>query len=361
MSSAHAALRPVRVIVVANEKGGSGKSTVAMHIAVALLKRGLRVATIDLNSRQKTFTHYVENRCTWADALPAASKAPSICVSARRMKLMSAEVLSNALDRLGHNHDFVVIDTPGYDSPMMRLAHSMADMLITPLNDSFVDLDVLGSLDPDTMAVTAISHYAETVEQARHQRRVSGLEATDWIVLRNRLSMTADAQQAAGRRRARRTVAKARLPLRRRVGRAGGVPRVLPARPDRVRRTGRSHARQAPDDVACHGPPGGGNPARSHELGPLDGEQRADAEPRRGLKCRSNQTAGPRAGRLFFKSARKSVGADVASVLVVGVAGCAGQGVAAAWGAAANGSKPRRSRSTRLRRGVDNASLDVLA
>ena len=190
MSSAHAALRPVRVIVVANEKGGSGKSTIAMHIAVALLKRGLRVATVDLDSRQKTFTHYIENRRTWAArAARGLESTEHLCLGTQD-EVVAAEVLSNALDTLGRNHDFVVVDTPGYDSPMMRLAHSMADILITPLNDSFVDLDVLGCLDPDTMAVTAVSNYAETVEQARHQRRVSGLADTDWIVLRNRLSMT---------------------------------------------------------------------------------------------------------------------------------------------------------------------------
>ena len=94
------------------------------------------------------------------------------------------------MDTLGHTHDFVVIDTPGHDSPLMRLAHSMADILVTPLNDSFVDLDVLGSLDPDTLEVTGTSHYAQTVEQARQQRHASGQKATDWIVLRNRLSMT---------------------------------------------------------------------------------------------------------------------------------------------------------------------------
>ncbi len=190
MSSAYAPLRPVRVIVVANEKGGSGKSTIAMHIAVALLKRGQRVATIDLDSRQKTLTHYVENRRTWAErSARNIENSEHVCLGTQD-EVTSAEVLSNALDMLGQSHDFVVIDTPGYDSPMMRLAHSMADILVTPLNDSFVDLDVLGSLDPDTMAVNAISHYAETVEQAQHQRHASALEATDWIVLRNRLSMT---------------------------------------------------------------------------------------------------------------------------------------------------------------------------
>jgi chromosome partitioning protein len=190
MSSAHVPLRPVRVIVVANEKGGSGKSTVAMHVAVALLKRGQRVATIDLDSRQKTFTHYIENRRTWAERAARGLKSPEHLCLDTQDEVTSAEVLSNALDMLGQSHDFVVIDTPGYDSPMMRLAHSMADILVTPLNDSFVDLDVLGSLDPDAMTVSAISHYAETVEQAQRQRRSSGLEAADWIVLRNRLSMT---------------------------------------------------------------------------------------------------------------------------------------------------------------------------
>lgn len=190
MSAADASLRPVRVIIVANEKGGSGKSTVAMHIAVALMKRGQRVATIDLDTRQKTLTHYIENRRAWAERAARALESPEHLCFGAQDEVTAAEALANALDTLGQSHDIVVIDTPGHDSPLMRLAHSMADTLVTPLNDSFVDLDVLGSLDPDTLAVTGISHYAETVEQARHQRRVSGEPATDWIVLRNRLSMT---------------------------------------------------------------------------------------------------------------------------------------------------------------------------
>ena len=65
----------------------------------------------------------------------------------------------------------------------------MAHILITPLNDSYVDLDVLGKFDADTMSVTGISHFAKTVEEARQHRLGSGNGATDWIVLRNRLSM----------------------------------------------------------------------------------------------------------------------------------------------------------------------------
>src|SRR5512139_3779577 len=59
-------VQSAHVVVLGNEKGGSGKSTTALHIAVALLKAGQRVATIDLDSRQKSFTHYIENRRAWA-------------------------------------------------------------------------------------------------------------------------------------------------------------------------------------------------------------------------------------------------------------------------------------------------------
>ena len=64
----------------------------------------------------------------------------------------------------------------------------MADTLITPLNDSFVDFDVLGAVDPNTFALAGVSHYAEMVREARRQRRLVDGGLTDWIVVRNRLS-----------------------------------------------------------------------------------------------------------------------------------------------------------------------------
>jgi len=182
------------VIVVANEKGGSGKSTIAMHIAIALMKRGQGVATIDLDSRQKTFTHQIENRRAFAAQCGRGLPIPEhMCLDdtwTNQNEASATKALIDTLDMLSLSHDFVVIDTPGHDSPLMRLAHSMAATLITPLNDSFVDLDVLGSLDPETLGVTRLSHYAETVEQARQHREAAGESPTDWIVLRNRLSMT---------------------------------------------------------------------------------------------------------------------------------------------------------------------------
>jgi chromosome partitioning protein len=183
------------VVVLGNEKGGSGKSTTALHIAVALLKAGQRVATIDLDSRQKSFTHYIENRRAWAERAKLKLEMPThYCVARADGPSVEANEarefanFSQAIARIEHTHDVVVIDTPGSDSYLMRLAHSMADTLVTPLNDSFVDFDVLATLDQTNFAVTGESHYAEMVREARRQRRLVDGKLVDWIVVRNRLS-----------------------------------------------------------------------------------------------------------------------------------------------------------------------------
>jgi chromosome partitioning protein len=184
------------VIVVGNEKGGSGKSTTAMHVAVALLNVGQRVATIDLDSRQKSFTHYIDNRRGWARHARIDLKVPvHFCVTqGATLKLDENEAIefasfAEAIGTVEQSHDFVVVDTPGADSYLTRLAHSMADTLITPLNDSFVDLDVIGTVDATTYAVTGESHYAAMVREARRQRRIIDGTRMDWVVVRNRLSM----------------------------------------------------------------------------------------------------------------------------------------------------------------------------
>jgi chromosome partitioning protein len=188
--------KSARLIVVGNEKGGSGKSTVAMHVAIALIKSNGRVATIDLDSRQKTFTHYIENRFAWAQQTNCSLEIPNHIYFVENMDHPTADdevadgnALADQIKSLARSNDFIVIDTPGRNSHLGRLAHSMADILITPLNDSFIDLDVLGSVDRQTLAVTGTSHYSEMVQEARLQRHYRDNVTTDWIVLRNRLSM----------------------------------------------------------------------------------------------------------------------------------------------------------------------------
>jgi chromosome partitioning protein len=166
-----------------------------MHVAVALLQAGQRVATIDLDSRQRSFTHYVDNRRDWSTrAGVKLSHSRHYCVGRgfgqRLDEIESQEfaAFAEAVSTVEQTHDFIVIDTPGSDSYLMRLAHSMADTLITPLNDSFVDFDVLGVVDPTTFELTGVSHYAEMVREARRQRRLVDGGMTDWVIVRNRLS-----------------------------------------------------------------------------------------------------------------------------------------------------------------------------
>lgn len=183
------------VIVLGNEKGGSGKSTVASHIAVGLLKAGQRVATIDLDARQQSFTRYVNNRRAWAarTGLDLEVPAHSCIEQGRTMQIADNEELEcqqlvDAVNAIDRSVDFIVIDTPGTDSYLSRLAHSMADTLVTPMSDSFLDFDVLGSVDPTTYAVTGVAHYAAMVREARRERRHLDGSNIDWIVMRNRRS-----------------------------------------------------------------------------------------------------------------------------------------------------------------------------
>ncbi|MDB5632289.1 MAG: ATPase [Tardiphaga sp.] len=184
------------VVVLGNEKGGSGKSTTALHIAVALLKAGQRVATIDLDCRQQSFTRYIDNRRAWARRAGLALEVPFHCCIklGQTMQIADNEAIEleqfmTAVSAVERSYDFIVIDTPGSDSYLMRLAHSMADTLVTPINDSFLDFDVLGTVDAANYSVTGESHYAQMVRDARRKRRQLDGASTDWIVVRNRLSM----------------------------------------------------------------------------------------------------------------------------------------------------------------------------
>lgn len=193
-SAASAPMRTAHVIVLANEKGGSGKTTTAMHVIAALLKAGQRVASIDADSRQKSLTHYVANRRRWSKKTGTRLELPTHHAVERANgpsvdENEAAEFAAFAaiVNEVEKTHDFVVVDTPASDSYLMRLAHALANTLITPMNDSFVDFDVLASIDPESFEVTGTSHYAELVREARRQRRIVEEDETDWIVIRNRV------------------------------------------------------------------------------------------------------------------------------------------------------------------------------
>ncbi len=186
------------IIVIGNEKGGSGKSTTSMHVAVALARMGHRVGAVDLDLRQRSFGRYVENRRAHVkrhgldlpipDYRPLPDLAPEeIPEGANPLDVQFSTVLS----ALEPECDFILIDCPGAHTRLSQLAHSLADTLITPMNDSFVDFDLLARTDPETGKVLGPSIYSEMVWAARQARGREGLKPIDWLVLRNRLGTQA--------------------------------------------------------------------------------------------------------------------------------------------------------------------------
>ena len=183
------------LIVLGNEKGGSGKSTTSMHIVVSLLSEGYSVGTIDLDGRQQSLTRYIENRRKFAKQkdldLPMPTERVVVRSELRDKDEAEREEKHNfetTYMELAKHVDVILVDCPGSDTFLSRLAHTAANTLITPVNDSFVDLDLLAKIDPETHEILAPSFYAEMVWKARQRRASVDGSTIEWVVLRNRLS-----------------------------------------------------------------------------------------------------------------------------------------------------------------------------
>ncbi len=189
--------RSAHVIVLGNEKGGSGKSTTAMHLVVGLMRDGYRVGAIDLDARQGTLSGYLAARIDYAKRHKVSLPMPmgdaihaSTLDSRTEAEADERARLEAALARLHADCDIIIIDCPGADTYLSRLGHAQADTLITPINDSFVDFAMLARVDPDDHAVINPSIYSEMVWEARKRRFARDRGRIDWIVMRNRLGST---------------------------------------------------------------------------------------------------------------------------------------------------------------------------
>ena len=216
------------VIVLGNEKGGSGKSTTAMHLFVTLAREGHRIGAIDLDSRQQTFFRYLDNRNAYNQRQGTSLRMPLLAAvepSTAQMRDQAAAEdkanLASAVAYLAQTCNFVIIDTPGAVTPLSEAAHSMADTLITPMDDSLIDFDLLGRINPSTGRVVGPSVYSEMVWSARQRRAAEGREPLDWVVLRNRMATLES--------RNKRKVAGVLAELSRRIG-----FRVIPGFSERV-------------------------------------------------------------------------------------------------------------------------------
>ncbi len=197
MSVVRVAEPRAHAIVFGNEKGGSGKTTAALHVAVALARSGFRVAAIDLDLRQKSLSRHLENRAQWMAGRNIALPSPellSVARSAQKSLDAQADEETAAFEAefgtAQSRFDYILVDTPGADTRVSRLAHACADTLVTPMNDSFVDFDLLARVDPASLEIKGPSVYADFVWDCRKKRLMARKPALDWIVMRNRIAST---------------------------------------------------------------------------------------------------------------------------------------------------------------------------
>ncbi|MGV6800397.1 MAG: division plane positioning ATPase MipZ [bacterium] len=203
-----AATQGTRVIVLGNEKGGSGKTTAALHLIVALMKAGFKTGAMDLDIRQKSLSRYLENRAIWGlqyDVSPQHLPMPLLIPapysnhdSRAKAYELERQGLAQAFAKY-ENYDYLVIDCPGADTHLSRLAHAHADTIITPMNDSFIDFDLLAHMDTQTGEIAGPSVYSNMVWEARQNRALSGHQiGIDWVVMRNRIGANAKNKKRVG-------------------------------------------------------------------------------------------------------------------------------------------------------------------
>lgn len=189
-----------QVIVIANEKGGVGKSTIAFQLCIALADAGLRVAALDLDRRQQTLAQTLLAR----QATGRRLKVSLPMARPQILQVPSGAMLCQDMCRVGWDADIIVIDAAGFDSPIARRAIALADTLVTPVNTSFVDLDLLGRFNPVSLDVISDGCFTIAVNEIRAARIRSGLKGLDWVVVQNRMrkdaSLNHDRTEAALRK-----------------------------------------------------------------------------------------------------------------------------------------------------------------
>lgn len=177
------------VLVFANEKGGTGKSTLSFHAIVSLLRCGYIVGSIDADVRQGTLSRYLENRAASGNGdqtLPMPDHVRLGAEGGSDNPESAAEAQAVLAGFAGC--DFVVIDTPGTVNMLTEFGVANADTLVSPINDSYVDIDVIAELNMAKREVVGPSQFTRLVWEASNRRVAEGLPPMDWMVLRNRLT-----------------------------------------------------------------------------------------------------------------------------------------------------------------------------
>lgn len=190
-----------KIFVIGNEKGGAGKTTCSMHLIIGLLDKGYKIASIDTDSRQHSLTTYINNRKSYNQKNPESKVDMPLHFHLKEVMNDSVperekqeKIQFDQVFKMARNHaDFIVIDTPGSYTNLSRIAHSYADTVVTPINDSFIDLDVMAKIDSETLDTSSPSIYSQMLWEQKMERASRDRGSIDWVVVRNRLG-SLDAQ-----------------------------------------------------------------------------------------------------------------------------------------------------------------------
>lgn len=182
------------IIVIGNEKGGTGKSTIAMHLAVKLMMERYKIAVIDLDGRQGSLSKYVENRRNFCETHKIVLPIPLLYrfepVEDYTQIPSDLQNLDDTIKELSSKVDAIIIDTPGHKNYLFEAAHQYADTLITPITDSLIDLNSIAEIDVSNGQLKNSGSYAEFIWNIKKQLASHGKPYLNWIITGNKTSAT---------------------------------------------------------------------------------------------------------------------------------------------------------------------------
>ena len=176
------------IIVVANEKGGTGKSTLSMHLATKLMYENFKVAVIDLDGHQGSLSKYIENRRKFCTKNKISLPTPIHYIFEPVAKEANKKEIEDLITELSQRFDAIIIDTPGSRNYLFELAHKFLHTLITPIGDSLIDLSAIADIDPENGEILKSGHYAQFVWETKKRLAAKDLPYLNWVICGNKVS-----------------------------------------------------------------------------------------------------------------------------------------------------------------------------